>query len=86
MNSALKSFDTTENVPLSDEDVGIVEVTADFEETDLFLPVERNPPVQFGLDHEFRQSEFRSCVQRSFAFNIWGNSSEVDIWSHRTGT
>ena len=52
MNSALKSFDTTENVPLFDEDVDIAEVTADAEETDLFLLVERNPPVQFGLNNQ----------------------------------
>ena len=52
MNSALKSFDKTENVPLVDEDVDITEVTADAEETDLFLLVERNPPVHFGLNNQ----------------------------------
>ena len=52
MNSALKSFDTTENVPLFDEDVDIAEATVGDEETDLFLFVERNPPVKFGLDNQ----------------------------------
>ena len=52
MNSALRSFDTTENVPLVDEDVDITEVAADAEENDFFLIVERNPPVQFGLNNQ----------------------------------
>ena len=80
MNSALKSFDTTENVPFVDENVEITEVTADAEETDLFLLVERNPPMQFGLNNQNFDLVYSGHLPSTFGEFFGSGYFELTDW------
>ena len=87
MNSALKSFDTTDvHIFIFDEDVDIAEVTADAEETDLILLVERNPLVQFGLNNQNLDLVYSGHlpstyggILRKWIFGINGLAHEMNL-------
>ena len=50
MNDVFHSIDVTESVPDQNEDSDEEIAALDADETNLFLAVERNPPVQYGLN------------------------------------
>ena len=50
MNDVFHSIDVTENVPVKNEDSDEEIAAVDAGETNLFPAVERNPPVQYGLN------------------------------------
>ena len=69
MNDVFHSIDVTESVPdkNGDSDEEIAAVDAD--DTNLFLAVERNPPVQ-----RIKWSKFGQGVQWPFTLTIWNCS------------